>query len=284
MLMKIVKNIVKYLLLIVLIIAIISIILLTNLSKTILNKNYILENFEKSNFYANMENEVIENFEKYILQSGLEETVIENIVSEQKIEEDVEGIINAIYDGTDYKIDTTTIETKLKENINNYLAEYKLTEENEKTISQFIKTIGNEYKILLDYTDYTSRINHIYNKIITIKNVIEPILITCIIVICIVLLIIEYKQIYNIISLFGIAMLSTGIFYIVCTYILKLNVKIENMQILNDSISKVIINIIQGIVDKINSMNIYIIVAGILFIIISNIIKSIKMKNTEDKE
>ena len=58
------------------------------------------------------------NFENYIGQSGLDENVIKNIISVEQIKQDTNIIIDNIYDGENITINTETIETSLKNNIN----------------------------------------------------------------------------------------------------------------------------------------------------------------------
>ena len=91
--MKILIQIIK-IVLIMMLSVLISILILTNIvNATILNKTYILDKLDQSNYYSQTKKEIQSNFENYILQSGLQEDVIVNIVTEDKIKKDTKIFI-----------------------------------------------------------------------------------------------------------------------------------------------------------------------------------------------
>ena len=70
--MKAIFNIIKFILITILVICLISIGVITIVSSTILNKEYITNKLEETNFYEETYELVKSNFENYIYQSGLD--------------------------------------------------------------------------------------------------------------------------------------------------------------------------------------------------------------------
>ena len=97
--------------------------------KTIFNKEYVLEQMEKNNFYSETYKLVESGFENYIGQSGLDEEVIKNICTEDKIKNDINIILSNIGPKIPVKLNMvgdilTDIETKVTDyGINNVVIE-----------------------------------------------------------------------------------------------------------------------------------------------------------------
>ena len=141
--MKVIINIIKYIAIILLTCAIIELLIINIVSSTILSKQYVLSKLEETNYYEEIKKEIESSFENYIGQSGLDEDVIIDIVSLEKIKEDTNIIITNIYDGTEKTVDTTEIETNLKNNIEASLENKKLTITQQKAIDEYINKIAS---------------------------------------------------------------------------------------------------------------------------------------------
>ena len=215
--MKVLTNIIRFILMVILTITIITFSIITIVSSTILDKNYIIRKLEETNFYEETYKLVESNFENYIYQSGLDETVLENICSQEKVKEDVNIILSNIYDGTNQKIDTTEI----AENLNNNIDKLGIkTSKNASAIDKFVDHICEEYEDTVIHTSYEDNLNNAYSKIIkigekvtnitTITFAIALVLMTIISIKC------EDKNIRNI----GISLLSAGIFNIIVNKII----------------------------------------------------------------
>ena len=77
--MKVLTNLLKFILIVVLAVCSIAIGIIQIVTQTVLNKNYIIQKMEETNFYSETYKLVQSNFEKYIEQSGFEENILENI-------------------------------------------------------------------------------------------------------------------------------------------------------------------------------------------------------------
>ena len=115
--MKILINILKFIIMLILVVCILFFGIKNIVLSTIMDKDYVLNKLEETNFYSGTYELVESGFENYIAQSGLEEEVLNNICTEEKIKNDIGIIINNIYNGTNEEIDTTEIANNLNANI-----------------------------------------------------------------------------------------------------------------------------------------------------------------------
>lgn len=276
--MKVLTKTIKFILVTILTICLISIGIISIVSSTILDKTYITEKMEETNFYKETYELVKSNFEKYIYQSGLDEEVLENICTEEKLQKDINTIISNIYDGTDEKINTTEIETNLNANIDKLGIK---NSKNQKAIEQFVKHICDEYTETIIHTKYESQINAQYQKVISLLTKIHNVIMVILIIDAILLIIMNIKTASKIIQDLGIALFSSSIFKLsVCSIIIS-KVNIEGIKILNDIFSKTLVTIITDVLTKIISLGIGALLIAIILIIIYAIISVNKKKEEE---
>ena len=83
--MKILKNIFIFIVTTILTVSLILLIVSNLLQSTILDKQYVLAQFDKSDYYNQIYVYVESNFEKYIYQSGFDKEVIEGLITEEQI-------------------------------------------------------------------------------------------------------------------------------------------------------------------------------------------------------
>lgn len=280
--MKIISNIIKYIVIILLIISIILTLAVKVLTSTILNKDYILGKLEETNYYNNIYNQVESNFENYIYQSGLDEDVIKGIISEEDIKSDTIQIINNIYNNKEVtEVDISKIEERLEKNIYNSLSGQKISDSTKKSITQFINKITEEYKDTIVHTKYETSINKVLTKTISYSTKIQTVAIIVDVIIVILLLLLNMKNILRGIAQIGIALSSTGIFYIVVNFIVNSKVKIDYITVLNNEFSITLRNILHSIMNNILTNGIVILIIGIILIIIAN---CMLFKNTKNEE
>jgi hypothetical protein len=249
--MKIIKIILRHILAVILALIIILFLIISLASSTILNKSYLLSKLEEADYYDKIYEYVESNFENYINQSGLEETVLENIISKEKVKNDINLIINNIYDGTSEEIDVQEIEENLNTNIENELGS-RLVYSQKDTIDTFVKTISDEYKTTLFYK-YGNEINNIYAQVLKYLNLVEEILIAVTIVSIIILILLSIKEINRVFSSIGISFIISGLIFILVNNFINSNVGVKNLLVLNEITSVVIKNIIVEVLNRINS-------------------------------
>ena len=273
--MRIIKKIIKIIFSAILTISILLYILINLLSSTILKESYILSKLDQANFYQKVYEEVNSNFEKYIYQSGFDENVLNNVITEEKVKEDFKIIIDNIYNGTNQDINTETIKTNLTNNINSQLgANVSKTQQN--SIDSFVDTILNEYTQTILHTQYENKINKAYTQINKYINLAKKALLIIMAVLIILLILLNLKRLYRGVSYIGISMLSSGILLCIADIFIKMKVDIKNIVILNDTISKIIINVITELLANILKDGIILLVSGIVLIIIANLRRAYK--------
>ena len=165
--MKVLVNLLKFIFIMILTVAIIGLGLFAIAFSTVLNKDYVVQKLEETDFYSGTYKLVESNFENYIYQSGLDEEVLKEICSQDKVKKDINIMLNNIYSGTNQSIDTTEISEKLNANIDKSGIKNK---QNESAINEFVKHICQEYTDTLVHSKYETEINKMYNKINTLLN------------------------------------------------------------------------------------------------------------------
>ena len=281
--MKILLNIIKFIIAIILTICVITLIIVNVASSTILNKEFILGKLDETNYYANIYTAVKSDFENYIYQSGLDESVLENIVPAEKIESDTKIIINNIYDGTNEDVDVTEIETNLRNNIENSL-DYNLSATQQRTVNEFINRITQQYKDTITKTSYEDSINNMLEKARNIVDKLQKVSIIGIAVSFLIIIILSIKNLIAGLMLIGSTLISSGVFYILVNMIINAKVKIQNITILNDAISISLREIISTILKNLTTIGITLSIIGFVIIIIFAIIRSSKKEERENVE
>ena len=278
--MKVLTNLLKFILIVVLAVCIIAIGIIQIVTQTVLNKNYIIQKMEETNFYSETYKLVQSNFEKYIEQSGFEENILENICTEEKVKQDINLMISNIYEGANKTIDITEISDNLNANID------KLNirdSKNQKAIEQFVEHICQEYTDTLVHTKYENDINKFYKEIVIKKDKIEKIVIIAMVIDVIVILIVNNKNIEKDFQSIGTAIFSSSAFELIACQIINLRVSIKGIKIFNDAFSDMIVAIIQNVISKVVSFGIATLMIAIILIIINAIIIFFSIRKDERK-
>ena len=278
--MKIVINLLKFILITILTICIIALSFITIAFSTIFNKDYVIQKLEENNFYSEMYKLVESNFENYIYQSGLDEEVLDNICTEEKVKEDIDKMLSNIYDGTEQKIDTTEIANNLNENIEKSGLK---NSQNENAIKQFIEHICDEYTNTLVHTKYENQINEVYEKLINYLNKIYRVALIALVIDIIAIIIINKKKISKDIQQIGIAMFATSFFVLGVWQTIISKVDINGIKIFNDVFSKSIVVIIKDVIYQIISLALGTIFISIILIAIYATIVSAKTPKDKEK-
>lgn len=281
--MKVIINIIKGILIILLTCAIIGLILINIVSSTILNKQYVLEQLDKTNYYEGIQKQLESNFENYIGQSGLDEEVIKNIISVEQVKKDTNIIINNIYDGTSQTINTEQLKSNLKNNIETSLENRNLTVAEQEAIEEYINKIDKQYKETMSHTNYEDNIHQILKKVNQYEKMIKKAIIIAIIVFIILILICNCKKIIKGIVNIGISLFSTGILAVILKMYIDSKIKISNIVILNAAVSTSLRSIINDILSKFINNGYILLGVGLLAIIIGNTVIGIKEEREEQK-
>lgn len=277
--MKILINILKFIIMLILVVCILFFGIKNIVLSTIMDKDYVLNKLEETNFYSGTYELVESGFENYIAQSGLEEVVLNNICTEEKIKNDIGIIINNIYNGTNEEIDTTEIANNLNANIDKLDVR---TSQNKSALDKFVQQICTEYKNTILNTKYENTINEILNKTTNLLEKLQTIvtIVTIISVICLILL--NIKNISKLVGNIGTVLLSSSVTILVVINLINANINISAIKLLNNVFSSSIVTILQDILSKVNKFGIIILITSIVVILINAIINFVKTNQKEE--
>lgn len=278
--MKVLINLLKFIFITILTVCLIALGAITIASSTILDKNYVMQKLEETDFYSGTYKLVESNFENYIYQSGLDEEVLNSICTQEKVKDDINIMLSNIYDGTNKTIDTTEISENLNSNIDKLGIK---TKQNEKSINEFVNHICNEYTDTLVHSKYETKINDMYKKATNILNKIYKVLLIVAVVDLIAILAINNKKVSKDFQDCGIAMMATSIFGLIGCQIVQAKVNIQGIKIFNDVFSNSLVTIIQDVFNKMTSLAVGMIVIAIVVITIYVVIV-INKKTKENSE
>ena len=250
--MKVLINLLKFIFITILTICLIALGAITIASSTVLDKNYVMQKLEETDFYSGTYKLVESNFENYIYQSGLDEEVLNNICTQDKVKNDINIMLDNIYNGTNKTIDTTEISTNLNANIDKLGIK---TKQNEKAINEFVNHICNEYTDTLVHSKYENKINNVYKKAINGLNKIYNVLLIILAVDFIAILVVNNKKVSKDFQDCGIALMATSIFGIAGCQIVQAKVNIQGIKIFNDVFSNSLVTIMQDVFNKITSLS-----------------------------
>lgn len=227
------KKIVSYILSLILAILLISIILIGCVRSNVLNKNNMKKAFQKTDYYYNLYGIIKENTENDIMSSGFEISVLDNVFTEDKIKQDVNNVIEGIYDNKKTEISTEEMKKQLDENVQKQLenTNYQVTEENKKNIEEF------ENSVIKIYTDNIIYSEDIINQISEKIHKINKIAIIIMIISCILSIILAFVIFMLNKSSLGISMFVTGTFFIFLNLYSGTAIVINNILMFNWAIS-----------------------------------------------
>lgn len=271
--MKIFRYIISIILAFLLMISILLTVALQIVFSTILNKDYILGKLDEANYYNNVYEQIKDSLAGYIGPSGLDEEVLENIYTREQVKEDINLIINNIYENKNDKINTEDIKEKLQNNIEASVGSGLLTKENKNSIEDFIDKIADEYVQNISHDPYFEKVGTIINKAKDMVGKVEGIIIFVPIILAVVILLLNIKQISSAVRFIAISILTSGVIGIALKLFIETKINISNILIINDSFSEVIKNVINSILNNINTMSIIGIIGSIVLIVLTNVIK-----------
>lgn len=276
--MKIILNIFKYIIVIILTLSLIGLIILNILSNSFFSKDYILSKLNETNYYSKMYNNVESNFENYIGQSGLEKEVLENVITEKKIKNDTNIIITNIYENKKDEISTEEIKDNLNNNINEFLKGTYVTNAQKKSLADYVDLLCTEYKKTILNSKYEDKVSSVLQSVLSKSSIINKYLIISAIISSIILIVLNIKKIICGLKQITMSITSSGIILLIGKMYLCSKVKVNNLSILNEPFSDSLKNIINELLSKISFISIIEIITGLALIIIFNVLYAKKDK------
>ena len=281
------KSIINYILSIILALSIIVFYFINLASSTILSEQYILSKLDEHDYYNKIHEQIKSNFENYIHQSGLEEDVLDNIITKEKVKKDTHIILGSIYDGLNQEVDTSEIKENLNKNIEKYIQNVGITNEQKNSIDTFVNHICNEYKSTISHFTFENQINQYYSQMVKIINMSKKVLLITIGIDFLLLIVLNLKKIYKCFTSVGVSFTIIGLIMLVSNIFINIKIKVQTILILNDAISEVLRNILIEILNSSLTIGLLALIFGIIMIIIPNLIhnykKYSKLKSNDDE-
>lgn len=246
------KKAISYILSFILVILIIITCILTIVKSTIMNKQYVISKLEEAKYYERMDAEIIEQFKNYTIQSGLTDNVLENLFTIDKLTNDINNVIDCIYEGKELEINTTEIRENLKKNIENEVEkEGKIVDFEEEAMQEYLKAIENAYESQVSYS--TSVINEIgskFSKILDLTDKVDIMLYIATAVVLLIIVIINIKQVIGL-KYISISAMASGLFILASKMILESKTDLKNIMLINQATTNVIQLVIDDLLSKV---------------------------------
>lgn len=266
-----VKKIIIYIINLFLIVSIFAFATLLILSNTIMNKEFVIGVLEKNNYYEKTYYEIQDGFKNYIMQSGLEENIIENLYNMDKVQKDINVIIDSIYENKEININTEVIRNELDNKINEVLKQNnkKIDNSEKKSIQTFENVIIDVYKTGITYSEEAiKQICNAFEKLQSLFVIAQIILIVIILILMLTIILIN-KNIKETAKTFAITMITVGCASI--TLKILLGVRVTNILILNKTFSESLVYMINSIMNTLFIMGIAMFIIGVIITIINAI-------------
>ena len=267
------KKAISYVLSFVLVLMLLSLCLLAIVKSTILDEKYMISKLEEANYYERMNGEIIEQFKNYTIQSGLSDEVLENLFTEDKLKQDINNVIDSIYTGKELEISTSEIRENLKENILTEVEkEGKTVDFEDEAMEEYLKAIESAYESQVSYS--TSTINSIgstFEKVISLAQTAQIIVIVVTIVIAVLIIILNIKQIFGL-NYLAISSMASGLFILIAKFLLGQSTDLKNIMLINQATSHVIQLVIEDFLAKVTIAGVVLLIIGLIFSIIYNLL------------
>lgn len=223
---------------------------------TIFNQNFMAQQLNETNYYEKLYTNIKLEMSYYVTQSGLSDDILNNIFDKELLRRTTEKMLDNFYNNKDNTINKTSVEENLMNNINEELKDYKLTEEDKKSINKFITQMSSTYETEISYSNILNKYHNSFNRIYHILVALD--------LLCITLFIINYfitrytlKERNIIISL-----LTTTILITIIHLYLSNTLDLGHLEFYNDIISNLINYTYQSIMSIFNIVStIYLVIS-----------------------
>lgn len=249
------------------------------LQKTVLTKEYVIKVIEKTDTYNQMKYDIEDSFYNYIMQANVEKSQIQDIITQEKIINDINQIISCLYDGAKIEIDTLVIKEEVENRLNDILVSdgnMTLTKESEKSIEEFSKQIAKTYSDnIVPISSNVESIGKVIRRINELLDKYKTVIFTATIVMFIIVTlscILQKDRLVKILNRYqAIALMISGMFLIIPSSIINLKLDIDNIFIVNKSISNLIKFVVNDLEKNLLTIGIVLIVIGIVVSAVANI-------------
>ena len=260
-----VKIILNYLLNFILSISIFLLVFCLVIKNNVYNKNNLYKVLEENNYYENVSNTIKDSMENYMVSSGLPESVLNEIYTEDILKNDINSYVDDFYSGKTNKVDTSSLENKLNNNIANYLSDHNVQVNDENAVELFIKDIAKIYKNNVKLYNLLDNYVNMFLKINKLLTIIMIINIICIVILIVVDLFIIKK------SYMGCAFVASGLVILFIKLLFFDQIYYKNILVITENFSKIIGIVYSNLLKQLIISSIILFIVGIIIILIMSI-------------
>ena len=285
--MKFLKALLNLILAFVLVCSILGVTGVCYLKNKIINKDYAKQMLEENNFFENMKESIEDGFTDYIYQSGLPEDTIVNLAKDEYIKEDINSIVEYVFEGKELKLNTDTIKSDLDKRITDYVREQGriLSKEDKDSVIKFENLIVKTYEQKLLYSrSVLDTVKDSMTEIVSLYEKVKYIPIIALIVSLLLIIIVNSKTKLVIINIIGIGFLSSGILLKVLERLLFNKIDIDYVLVLSKAVSSFVQAIFKDVVYGLGNLGVVYIIIGICSILFYSIVQSNNVKTEKKKE
>lgn len=268
--MKIVKGILNVVMAFLITLLILANFVVNVFNHTILNKEYMISQLEEKDYKQKIETDLKNEFENYQYQSGLPEEVFDDLYTTDMITQDLYSMVDSIYDGTQITNHAEEIRSKIRENINAYLAQNDITlpEEGKENVAQFEDLMVEVYEEKINMSSQMiKKIAKVETEAETIVKVVKIGLIVGLIALLLFTVLLNRKTVASLLNTLLISVLASGILLKLVPWVMESNIDINHILILNQTLSDFIKDIATGILEKFDFYGFVLIAIGMIGIV-----------------
>lgn len=264
------KRIISYVLSIILAVCILILVFALDLNFTVLSKTNFKRKAASVNYYNRIYDIIMNLCEDDTMQSGFDSSILNNVISAKDVEEDVNRVINKVYDNWDFIIDTSKQRAALDSNIEQFIVNngYQVDDEIRADIRVYEDTIEDIYVKTISYSN--EDINDISAQLKKLKRL-SGVIIGAMLILGAVIAVTIFKL--NKPSI-GISMMAAGAILIFVKVNSGISIAINNILILNRPLSDLISAVINQVLQHMFIVGIMLFVAGLIWTIIFEIRKN----------
>ena len=218
-----------------------------------------------TNYYYNIYGIINDITNDYVLQSGFDNKILDGVITEYQVQEDINKVVDGLYNNKKAEINTENMEKKLHENIQKQIQEenHNVNETTKADIQEFENSVIDAYKTNIFYSqEVVSQMKIYIQKICKILNIVVISLCICIFVLAIIMFKVYEPSI-------GVGLIIAGVFFIIIKGFSVINIAINNILILNWAFSRTLIYILNNLVQRIFITGILLTVIGVFSMLIS---------------
>ena len=278
------KKVISFILCLILSILLIVSLVLIVATNTILNQDFIILELESNDYYTLIDTNIKSEIEAYTKQSGLDDEVFENIYSKEHLVEDINSIIISVYNGKESALNESILEDNLRNSINKYLNknEISLTPSEQIKIDDFVKKIVDIYVKEVSHPVYLDTVSNVILNTNKIVRVIYKAVYIAVLIIAMLIVLINIKNIRDAFIYFAISMLTSAFFNILVFLLFIFRFNINHFLILNSAFTLLVVSIMNSTIKHILFIDLILLIIVIFILDLINIRKFKKTiaKNT----